>query len=66
MRNIFALKHEGKILTHWEMSENFPVHWGDLIAAPVNGKLKGFRIVGMTATEILLMSTESENRPRCL
>ena len=66
MRVTYNIRFEGKTLARWELSDSFEIRWGDLIAVPYDGKLKGFRIVGMTATEILLASAREENRPRCL
>ena len=54
MRQKWDLTYNGQTLTTWEVPESTEFEFGQLLAVPYNGRLRPFRLIGTTVSEILL------------
>lgn len=53
-RETYEIHWNGEHLTTWELPSSHALEWGMLLAIPYRGRLKLFRAVGMTTTQIIV------------
>ncbi len=67
MKPKFDLRYNGAVLSTWEIPSFMELTWGMLVAVPYEGRLRIFRLISMSASELeLAPEFQTEKYPYCV